>query len=469
MKKLLLTVFVLHFSMAIFGQTLISSHPLKLRNSRNNHQILNAVNPKNQIFAFATDKERVKVLKYNQALFFSDSLSINRPDKNYEYMVGYSFEETGNPYLYWASEDLKKMQSVYFDFENRINSINNFQFEFKEETILNTFNENNSFYILTLPKKENKLKFYILNKGKMEEKTLDFSSYNLTNSQGKTKTFNELIAEEGLSMIETKVLNPLFESVGKSKMYVNENKMILTFDSNTQTQIFEIDLTSFSISQQIIPQQVLVKQIGKSNSYFYQNKLYQFKTNAEELAISAVDLKSGEIIKKYYADLQDTISFRNSSLFSQTGGQTGRVMKNTKKFLERLSNSEVGISVYKTPNNLMLTVGGIRNVSSTGGILVGISAGVAIVATGAGGDVSSFFDEENLQSTYFEALFDDKFEHQNIPQQGLAVDFIAQFLSENEVTLQSVFPYKDFYILSYYDSKKKEYVMRKFEDVSDLN
>lgn len=469
MKKLLFALFVFASFTASFGQTLLASHPLELKKSKSNHQILNAVNSRNQIFIFATDKEKVKALKYSPFLFFSDSLTINRPDKDYEFMAGYGFEDDGNPCLYWASEDFKKMQSVCFNFETKINKIDNFQFEFKDESILNTFSENNSFYILTLPKKEDKLKFYVLSKGEMDEKVLDFSSYKFTDSQGKPKTFNELITEEGLEMIDTKTLNPLFKCVGKSKMYFSKNRMILTFDSNTKTQVLEINLNNFSISEKNIPQQATAKNIGKSNSYYFQDKLYMLKTNEEELSIVAVDLKSQGVIKKYYADTKDTISFRNSPLFSQTGDQQGRTLKNTKKFLQRLDASDVGLSVYKTPNSIMVTAGGVRNVSSAGNMIFGISAGVAMVATGSGGDVGSLFNAGDLQSTYFEALFDDKFEHQNTPQQGLAVDYISQFLSENDVTLQSVFAFKGYYILGYYDSKKKEYVMRKFEDVSEFN
>ncbi|WP_296143579.1 hypothetical protein [uncultured Flavobacterium sp.] len=469
MKKLLFALFVFASFTASFGQTLLASHPLELKKSKSNHQILNAVNSKNQIFIFATDKEKVKILKYSPFLFFSDSLTINRPYKDYEFMAGYGFEDDGNPCLYWASEDLKKMQSVCFNFETKINKVDNFQFDFKDESILNTFSENNSFYILTLPKKEDKLKFYVLNKGEMDEKVLDFSSYNFTDSQGKPKTFNELITEEGLETIDTKTLNPLFKCVGKSKMYFSENRMILTFDSNTKTQILEINLNNFSISEKNIPQQTMAKNIGKSNSYYFQDKLYMLKTNEEELSIAAVDLKSQEVIKKYYADTKDTISFRNSPLFSQTGDQQGRALKNTKKFLQRLNASDVGLSVYKTPNSIMVTAGGVRNVSSAGNMIIGITAGVAMVATGSGGDVGSLFNAGDLQSTYFEALFDDQFEHQNTPQQELAVDYISKFLSENDVDLQSVFAFKGYYILGYYDSKKKEYVMRKFEDVSEFN
>jgi len=466
MKKLLFTLFVLTTFSASFGQTLLNSHAMKLRGSRNNHQILNAVNLQKEVFAFVTDKEKVTALKYNRALFFSDSISMNRPEKDFEFMAGYSFENNGNPRIYWASSDFKKIQSVMFDFESNTTKVDNFQFAFTDESILNTFSENNLFFILTLPKKEDQLKIYAFRKGEIYERTIDFSANKFIDEKGKTITFQELIRKNGLELIDTKLLNPLFQSVGKSKMYIEGAKMILTFDSGIQTQILQVDLNSFSVTEQVIPQLILVKS-GKFNSYFHQNKLYQVKTNAEELALAATDLKSGELVKKYYAETKDTISFRNSPLFSQTGNQKARVMKNTKKFLQRLANTDVGLSVYKTPNATMVTVGGVRSVSSTGGIMIGISAGVAMAATG--GDFSSLFNEESLQSTYFESLFDDKFEHQNKPQGSLATDFIAQFMAENDLNLQTVFPYKDYFILSYYDSKKKEFVMRKFEDISESN
>lgn len=466
MKKLLFTLLALASFTASSGQTLLASHPLELKKSRNNHQILNAVNTKNQVFAFASDKETVKVLKYSPYLFFSDSLTLTRPEKDYEFMAGYGFESNGNPTVFWASSNFKKVQSVAIDFENKTSKATTFQFDFKDESILNTFSENNSFYILTLPKKENKLKFYILNNGKAEEKVLDFSSYNFTNSQGKPNTFNELISSEGLELVDTKTLNPLFKCVGKSKMYLSGKQLVLTFDSTAKTQIFEIDLNTFIISEKNIPQQILTKSTGKSNSYYFQEKLYTLKTNEEELSIASIDLKTQQVIKKYYADTKDTISFRNSPLFSQTGSQKGRILKNTKKFLQRLDASDIGISVYQTPYALMITVGGVRSVASTGDMIMGF-AGAALIATGNGSNIGSLFDGNNLQSIYFEGLFNENFEHQNIEQQPLAVDAISQFLNENDVTLQSVFSFKEYYILSYYDSKKKEFIMRKFEDFQE--
>lgn len=466
MKKLLFTLFVLT-TFTSFGQTILASHSLELKKPKENQQLLNAVNLRKNIFTFVADKEKMTVFKYNKFLFFSDSLTVKRFDTDYESMAGYSFENNGNPCVYWSNEDFTKLKSVMIDFENRTTKVDNFTFDFTDESILNTFSENNFFYILTLPKGQDILKFYALRKGELYEKSIDFSHFKFTDSKGKTIAFNSLIQENGLETIDTKSVNPLFQTVGKLKMYIDKNKMVLTFDSSAQTQIFQIDLNSFSIFEKTIPQQMLVKS-GKSNSYFHQNKLYQVKANDEELAVSAVDLNSGDVLKKYYAEAKDEISFRNSPLLSQTGRQTGREMKTTKKFLQRLNSSEIGISVYQTPHETMLTVGGIRNVNSTGSILLGITAGAAMVATGTGADVSDMFDAQDLQSTYFEALFDDKFEHQKVEQLPLAVDGISQFLAENNFSLQSIFPFESYFIVNYYDAKKKELVWRKFEDASDF-
>ncbi|MBC8643511.1 hypothetical protein H9W95_03800 [Flavobacterium lindanitolerans] len=119
MKKIFLSLFTLCCVNLSFGQTLLASHPLELKKATSYHQIVNTVNDQNQVFVFASDKEKLKVLKYNNALFFKDSLSVNRPDKNYTAMAGFSFEDNGNPYLYWSSDDYTKIQSHYFDFNNR--------------------------------------------------------------------------------------------------------------------------------------------------------------------------------------------------------------------------------------------------------------------------------------------------------------------------------------------------------------
>lgn len=463
MKKLLFTLFVLSTFTASFGQVLLSTQPLELKKSSDYHQILSAVNLQNQVYTFASDKEKIKLFKYNSALFFTDSLNITRPEKSYVSMTGYSFDEIGNPYLYWASEDFMKIQSIYFDIQKRTNASNFYTFQFKNESLLNTFSENNSFYLLSSFDKEPMLKLYIFKDGKKEEKILDFSSYKLQNETGKTRTFNQLLNENPMEMIDTKSLNPLFYGVNKSKIYVFQNSIIITFDSLSQTQVFEIDLNNYSITEKIIPQQILTA-VGKSNSFFHNDILYQLKLNEQELAIAATNFKSLEKIKSYSVNQNTQIDFKNSPLYIQTGTDKAREIKDTKKFLKRLNRCSVGLSIYDTPNGNLITVGGVRDASSTGNIILGVTAGIAMVSVGTYTDTGNLFEGTDMQSIYFEGLFDKNFEHKKIQQGKLAVDYISQFINENRISFQNVFPYKDYFILGYYDAKSKQYIMRKFED-----
>jgi hypothetical protein len=464
MKKLYFTLFLLPVCWLGFGQTILNSHSINLKNSRDNHQILNAVNSQNQVFLFATDKQNTTILKYNNYLFFTDSIKTERPNKDFDFMSGYAFDKKGNPILYWASEDFKKVLYVWYDFESNSNKTNEFNFYFKNEIILKTFTQKDNFYILSLLEDQNKLKFYIFSEGIFSEKLIDLSGYKFITEKGKQQSLDQLLRVNKLTQIDTKFLNPLFESVGNSKLYLEQNNLFLTFDSFLQTQLLKINLDDFSISEQIFQHENSEKSTVKSNSFLYKNILYQLKTTKEELAISATNIKTEEILNKYNASIKDSISFRNSPFISQTGNQKVKFLKNSKKFLQRLNSSQIGLSVYETPSAIMVTVGGVRNVNSTGDIILGITASIALVATGNGDDLGMFLGDSNLQTTLFEGFFNDNFQHQNTTQNQLAADLISQFLNENKVSLANAFSFDNYFILSYYDSKNKEIVLRKFED-----
>lgn len=104
--------------------------------------------------------------------------------------------------------------------------------------------------------------------------------------------------------------------------------------------------------------------------------------------------------------------------------------------------------------------------ASTGGVLLGIASGVGTIATGG----STFFADDFmydglLQVNYFETHLDPKSQYLKREQEVLATDYIGQFLDQNkDATLASSFKFKDHYILGYYDSKAKKYVLRKFQD-----
>ncbi len=75
-----------------FGQVRLASHPLELKKAKEYHQIINTSDRQNDnVFVFATDKEKTTILKYSPFLFFKDSMVTKRPDVGYKLMAGYSF------------------------------------------------------------------------------------------------------------------------------------------------------------------------------------------------------------------------------------------------------------------------------------------------------------------------------------------------------------------------------------------
>ena len=468
MKKLLFAFFALCFANLSFGQTLLTSIDLDLKKASSNHRALHAVNAKNnEVFVFASDKEKLTAIKYNSFIFFKDSLSINRPDKDFEQMAGYSFNEEGTPEIYWIGSDFKKIKSISFDLKTRKTAENLFEIPFEKEEILSSFSENNSFYIMTVSKTEDELKLYLFKDGKMKEKFLDFSEFKIVDTKNKPLKLWSVFDENPFEKIEVDELNSLVYASSKAKFYVLNDKIILTFDHNvSETQIFEINLENYKLEEKKIAQEVLESGAGKSNSYLSDGKLYQLKVNENELLLTVKNYDSGELINTFSTPKEEVIAHKNSPLFSQTGNQRQREFKNTKKFLERLDESNIGISVYEAQYNSFITIGGIRNVTSTGGVLLGIASGVGAVASG-GSTVfmDDFMYDDVLQVNYFETHLDLKSQYFKKEQEILATDYVAQFLDQNkDISLASSFKFKNHHILGYYDSDAKKYVLRKFQD-----
>jgi len=468
MKKLLFAFFTLCFANLSFGQTLLTSIDLDLKKASSNHRALHAVNANNnEVFVFASDKEKLTAIKYNSFIFFKDSLSINRPDKDFEQMAGYSFNEEGTPEIYWSETDFKKIKAISFDLKTRKTAENLFELPFEKELILSSFSENNSYYIMTVSKTEDELKLYVFQDGKMKEKFIDFSEFKILDIRNNPLKLWSLFEENPLEKIEVDELNSLVYACSTAKFYVLNDKIILTFDHNaSETQIFEINLETYKLEEKKIAQEVLKTGPGKSNSYLSDGKLYQLKVNENELFLAVKNYTTGELINTLSTSKEEVIAHKNSPLFSQTGKQRQKEFKNTKKFLERLEDSQIGISVYEAQHNSFITIGGIRDVASTGGILLGIASGVGAVASGG----STFFMDDlmeggSLQVNYFETHLDPKSQYFKKEQEILATDYVAQFLDlKKDISLASTFKFKDHYILGYYDSDAKKYVLRKFQD-----
>lgn len=455
MKKFIL-FFILIQSQFLLSQTVLATFPLELKKSKDYKFIINAENTTtHDVFVFASDKETLTILKYNSALFLAGQYTFPRQDITHKTVAGYSFNDEGNPTLYWSSNNLDKITAVQYDLNAKTSNPVHFEQQFFNQTVETTFQENNTFYILAQKHFEQKLVLYVFKNGTREEKTLDFSSFKFENSKNQAVTFSKILEVCPIEKIETNQFNPLFKGTQKTKLYVLKNRLLLTFDhSDNETQAFDIDLGSFEIQEKKYPKTATKNYVSLSNSYYHEGKIYQLKVNAEELLFEIKDLKTAESLKSISVPATEVIPFKTSPLWLQLEGQRPKEIKNTAKFLHQLVYLEVGMTVYKTQKNILITAGGTGTIQFTD-----------VTNTFSGNDISNLMYNYVPTTVYFESAYDKKLEQNKQDQEPLAVDFISRFREEHsEVTLPSIIRYKNYYIMGYYDSNAKQYTMRKFID-----
>ncbi len=466
MKRYLLILLLFCFGIGQ-GQTLVSSLKLELKKPFDKRQVFASPSPDGTFYTFASDKSKVYCLKYNSALFFRDSLSMNVPDSDV-FLAGSSFDASGNVFSYWQSPTKDKLWVTGFDFQTRQTSKNSFSFSFEKETFLGSFSNDGNFYMLTVFDEEQKLKIRVFNNGSPEEHILDFSSFEVNDRSDKKLKLFKLFEQSPLQIIDPHSFPSLTQTASPTKVFYSKGQILLTLDlSATFTQIFKISTTDFSIAEMRFPQPELTKNdASKANSFLLDSLLIQFRSSSKELVVEAKKLSQDKtILKQYRTDIDQAIDFKNSPLLVQNGNRKPFEVATTKKFLSRLDGSLPAVSAYATPQGILLNCGGVREIPGTGGIILG-SLGVGVAMMGNGGiDPDSFYDSRIPQTVYFESLLNPNFEHLKTEQNAIAFDFLSTFLGQNDwIANYHLVPLDGAQILAYYDSRTKTVVLRKFQE-----
>lgn len=455
MKKLLLFL-LLAYQSVLLSQTVLASYPLDFKRYDANNNIINVENKTtHDVFVFATNTQNLTILKYNSALFLKDEFTLSRTNLENKSIIGYSFSEDGNPTLYWASEDLSDIFVAKYYLETKTYKILKFKFPSSSEYIVAKFQNNNLFYLLSKDISQHALTAYIFKNGIVEERIFDFSTFTFQSKKAQPLTFTQLIRENPIIKIDRDEYSPLDKASKKSKIYMEEDRLILTFDHNPkETQIFDLNLSTNDVTENKIAQSEIKTPRKISNSFYQEKKLYQINANQDELLLDIKDYDSGKLVKNVRVTSEDTIRFKTSPLFIQQGGdRKPRELKNTKRFLQHLAALEIGLSVYKNSESNFMTLGGTPRV------------GGAYYTVMNDSFTWDYLPVVNDETVFFETALNQKSEFIAKDPQPLALDNLYYYLSTyKKATLENVLKFKDYYILGYYDSAAKQYLLRKFTD-----
>lgn len=502
-KSILLILFFTTFY--IFAQEATNSFPLELRGNRDVFQIVNEANK--TVTLFVSDRKEVNAFLLNDKMQITDSIKTERPERKYTEIAGY-INEDKNIRLYWTSEDHKEIYTQLYDIKKHTVVNQEYEVKLKDEKFIQNFSENNLFYMVTIVKESNLLKFYIFDlEGKMIEKTMDFSDFRFLDKDNHKSTFYGILREFikplnasiSLQKITPENTTSLTYSSSKRKCYLKNNQLTITIDLSIDfTQLIIIDLITFTAKEKFIKNPYVYYENSleiDSNSFLMDDKLYQLKLSLKTLKLTVKSLDD-ELLKEYTIADTEPIDFKNSDILQKgtakiamTTVTNDRVLEKTKQFLRKLHNSSCAISCYNLNGNTLLTIGSVTELNGGGTMM---PMGVPGFGAGSFGTSSipnfhymyinptydNFNSYKNRKVVYINCLFNKDDNHVSGELEPIAFDKIQEFLSiddkqdaislfsnpVNKEKSKTVFKMDSNYYLGHYDNERKRYVIRKFTD-----
>lgn len=403
--------------------------------------------------------------------------------RSYRQIFGKTILKNNDFVIFMTNKNRRKFASSRFSFEENKIEFNELDLDLENEKIIQTADYNNKFHVLTITPKT-----AIINVYRFEDATtyskfpIDFSSHTFLNQKQKEADLYEMITVnsgfyglgKSIDLVKIKTDNPtaLEVACNPTKLYQQNEHILLTFDSNEDvTQIVDINLKKLEGSVKSI-QKAMENWAYKeknSNSFLYEDILYQIVTTKAAIHLRAINYKTDKIINEHSAHADEKISFKNSSI-AQTGGtfDNFREFEDTGTLLRKVRRGKAGLAVHKNGAFYHITYGGIIERTVNSGMMMP-GFGMPIASIGA---VTVFFNPTyfayesytHTKALLVDALFNSDFEHQEGDIGDNIFDSIEAFEEENKITPagRTIFKLNNSYILGSYAPYTRTYTLRSF-------
>ena len=423
--------------------------------------------------------ERNKVIAY---LFDADfnkkaSLETDNLKNKFNEVIGYSIDDLKYDVLY--SNTLKdKFAILSIDFAARTMTTSEVKIDRNDAIYVDAVGYKNNLYLFTTgdhlklkihayDRQQNFKVVKTFNLDEVKDKSL------LIQSKNKVGTFRLAVAQtSGVKKINQHTPNAIDDTSSPSKLYQLDNQVYLTLDGeDSGTSLYDIDLETFSVNFKTFsyPKGKL-GDFKKYNSFLYDDMLFQIASSKDEMSFIIKTL-SGELIKEFYVHKDQPITFKNSG-FIQEGTAipfiAKRELEETKKYLRKITNGDLGITVLKNKGFYYVTLGGFDIISKSKYPTPMMSMPMT-TTTFAGTQMAynsvnlSYGSYTSTKSVYFDAIFDLNFNHMEGEFETNVFDKIKSYQDAlKHHTAEDVFYYNKNVFLGYMDLKESEYNLIKF-------
>lgn len=470
-KKIFTILFVCLIQTVSSQETVLTFNNSLKTSSSDVKDVIPIVNKETgEIAFFVADAKNVYGYKIDASFKVKERITSEEKSRKYKILIGSSASNNDSYRVFLTNKSQNKFSSIKFSFKDGLTTSKEFVLS-NRETFIQTVNFNNQFYLISGAKLTNQLFIYTFDEeGNPKRNFIDITGLRFINSSNRnTKLLSLLIKNENIKKFEENTPNSIELTSEQRKMYVRNGSILFTLDHHKLfTQVLQIDLNSFKASSFQFKKPTLGKKAKRTNSYLNGEHLFTIAATKEKFSVEILDFKTGNLIKKYSAGKNDSITFKNTPIIQEGGIYNGyRELGKTKRFLRRIAKGNTGISARKVNNYYHIIIGGYVVQKMNGGMMMPFGGGFPIASIGS---ATVFFNPTqiafnsfaNNKATRIESLLDKNFNHIKGEIKKNAFDKMKGFKSNNKGS--TVFKYKGFYIKTKYDSYSKNFNFRKFTD-----
>lgn len=488
MKQIVTVISILVFFTSFSQKTLAkfsNGYSSKFQTFISYDEVLPIVNKKNDEFSLLfIGKRKIHGYLFDDNFNKIDSLTIGKRPRKYKETIGSSISLNNDYRIFLMNNNKRKFAVINFSFKDKKPTISelDLKFKFGKEVFIQSINLDNKFYLLTKEPYSSIINIYSFDEyANYKKHIIDLSEYEFLSKKG-VREFDYFLPSHSsfdsttakLHKFDENSINSLDQTSNYTKMYIQNNHLVFTLDDNNEfTQIIDINLTDYHHSFKKI-NKIDGFKAKNSNSYLFKNKIFQVASTSKEMYFIIRDFNTGDILKQYSIKNDEPISFKNTDIIQYGGAYANkRVLKNTKQYLRKVANSNIGVTVDEIDEKYYITIGGFKEIKSGGGGMMmdgmPMPMGFPIISLGS---ATMFFNPimtaygsyTKTKSVNIKTILDEKFNHLEGNIQGNAFDKIDKFIDEGDYPEegQIMYKYKNYYILGHNTRYNPYYKLRKF-------
>lgn len=442
---------------------------------------------------FMQKKEQINAFLCDSSLEIKADLAYN-PEKTgcKVFLNGYCSDKTY--YLLFSNKYRNKFYVESVSLNTRNHNGSPLDLKLKEERYLETICYNGKLYLITIKKVSSFIKIYTIDKNRITDvHVLDLSGYEFSADlfsslydEFLTESWSEMRLMLDIRKLESNLPYPIEMVSDYNKIYLQNDNIVITLDNNIEnTILIRINLHDFSFSVKSYMQgniSSFVSALVSSNSFLYEDILFQTIVDKNELYLSARNLKNDSIVCSFKMNRKDISGFNNSPLWRTYGDGSNnnnsllwktfgwdflnfsskKEIKKTARFLRLVSFGNAGVAVFRQNDDLAVTLGGGKIAISIGVSRMPLDAWEFYMSGKCPMSSDYIIEQYNY---YFKTLLSTtNFTHVDGDVQPDINDLIWQENASLDFapSMPIVSKFGEYYLYGYYLKKAKKYVLRMY-------